>query len=299
MKKYFLLAFFTTSLWAQNHLKIHVLPPLMALDWSTPRSLFKTAFKNRWDGGGRPFGHVYVDLVCDGKRLVTSTRSKDFNPISEFVWEGRGLGILYHTYAGDLESGERLEKELSRRLTEGRLLTMDYSVSYAHCKRMLKYFEEYKALNVARSYGLPHRPQFAEGGTDAAFAVSFLDVAGVINERDREEWLRSLNIPLAYSGPPLQDETVNFIKVLFGATEWGKVKDPHRKLQFYEPQKMYNWILRELQAKRLACTPETNKSVCLDATMLAVKHGSFWLQHTDPDYRRTTAPLPVPRPADR
>jgi hypothetical protein len=285
MKKILLALAFSFGAQAQSNLiRLHLLPPTQPLDWTTPRTLFMSALKNRWEGGGRPFGHVYTEIHCGQKKIVTSTRSKKFNPISEFVNEGRGLGILYHTYEGELEEGPTLEKELAGRAQEGKMLSLTYTINEKQCSRMMTYLDEYRGLNVGRAYGLPHRPLFAEGGTDVAFAVSFLDVAGILQEKDREEWWGQVNIPLDYSGPPLKDETVNFIRVLFGATEWAMEKDKHRKLQFYDIQKMYAWIGKEIQSKRHSCSDEKVRGICFDMSYLPVKQGPIWRQYTDPMY---------------
>ncbi len=269
-----------------DNIRLNLLPPGQPLDWSTPRSLFISALKNRWEDGGRPFGHVYTEINCGEKKVVTSTRCKNFNPISEFVSGGRGLGILYHTYEGELEEGPALQKELQEQRHDRKMLSLEYKLNEDQCARMLTYLDEFRALNAGRSYGLPHRPLFAEGGTDVAFAVSFLDVAGVLQEKDREEWWNQVNIPLAYSGPPLQDETANFIRVLFGATEWAMEKEKHKKLQFYDTQKMYAWIGKEMQAGRSGCEDKNVRGICLDASYLPVKKGSIWQQYTDPAYQK-------------
>lgn len=161
MKNLLLLVLFSFPAWAQNAIRLHVVPPMLTLDWSTPRTIFITAFKNKWEEGSRPFGHVYTELLCDGQRIVTSTKAADFNPISEFL-AGRGLGILYHTYEGDLEEGKKLEDELALRKKEGKILFVEYTLSRPHCERLLSYFQEYKSLKVARYYGLPHRPLYGE-----------------------------------------------------------------------------------------------------------------------------------------
>ena len=280
-----LLTFLSLPVWSADHIRIYILPPVVPLDWSTPRSLFKSAFKNRWDGGERPYGHVYTEVNCEKTKFVATTSSKNFNPVSEFIRGGRGLGILYHTYEGQLETGPALEKELASRKAEGKMLFIDYQINEGQCARMATYLDEYKRLNVGRAYGLPHRPLYGEGGLDSAFAVSFLDVAGILNEREREEWWNQVNIPLDYSGPPIKDDTVNFIRVLFGASDWATESTPHKKLQFYDPQKMVNWIVREKTASRLICEDKGN-GVCLNASHLPAKQGPIWMQHTDPIYQK-------------
>ena len=44
----------------------------------------------------------------------------------------------------------------------------------------MEYFHEYRDRGYAQNYGLPLRPRYGEGAGCSAFAVSFLDVAGLL-----------------------------------------------------------------------------------------------------------------------
>jgi hypothetical protein len=286
MKKILPFLFISLSAWAQNSLTLHVLASPIGIDWSTPKALIKSVARNRWDDSKRPFGHVWVDLKCENRALMLAMSPKELNLLSEFVIGGRGLGILYHTFEGELETGGMVRDELEERKKMGKILSLSYLVNQKQCERMMEYSKAYQAKHIGRAWGLPHRPLYGEGATSAAFAVSFIEVAGVLSDLDKEAWLRGLQLPLEYSGPPVTDHKVNFLKVYFGAEDWAKNGEKSRSLVFYDIEKIYAWLSNEVQKGIRPCADKSIKGICIDVSQRPSAMGNFWQQSLDPIYQK-------------
>ncbi len=217
---------------------------------------------------------------------MMSMSAKELNPISEVLFGGRGLGILYHTFEGELEAGPLPRDELEGRKKDGKILSITYTLNPDQCERTIEYSKAYQALRVGRSWGLPHRPLFGEGGSSAAFGVSFLEVAGVLSEIQKEAWTRGVQLPLEFSGPPVTNDNVSFLKFLYGADHWASGKEKSRALVFFDSEKIYTWIGQEIFAQRNLC-PDQKKGICIDVSSKIAPKGSFWKQSTDPIYWKT------------
>jgi hypothetical protein len=287
MKIIFLfLAFITLQTNAStNELSLYVIPSPKGLDWSGPRSLALSALKNRLTFRPRFIGHVFVELTCGAQHELTGMVGKNFDYLNQLLIQQRGLGILYHSFEGRLEDKEEIQKELADYLKSGRASFLTVKISPSQCRHLLKYLSEYRAMNVGRHYGLAHRPRHGEGAGCSAFGISFLDVLNLIEEEMRLHWSQTINIPLKYAGPPLTQETVNFLFLILSADSWAKEELPHQKLTYWDPDKIHGWIQKVVAQKRPHMTlskKENAHGVVIDRSALPVPEESIWRQVIDP-----------------
>lgn len=274
----------------ENHLTLHFLPSPAGLDWSSPQNLAWSALKNRLTFSKRFIGHVFVDLKCSDKRELAGMSSENFDYINQLFFQNRGLGILYHSFEGKLETTEELEPELTGLLKEGKVNFNRFLLNDAQCSRLMTYFSEYKQHKVGRYYGLANRPLYGEGAGCSAFGVSFLEVAEIMDEEMRDNWGNIINIPLEYAGPPLRNEGISIFKVLAGADSWALEKHPHRKLFFWDPDRMYRWTSDKLKgvvpARMKKMELEKAQGLVLDMTAKPVPPRPIWHQGQDPNNQK-------------
>lgn len=278
------------ALAGENHLTLHFLPSPGRMDWNSPRSLAWTALKNRLSMRDRFMGHVFVDLKCSDKRELTGMRAGNFDYLNQLLWENRGLGVLFHSFEGRLESSSELAPEIEGLLKEGKVNFTRFLLNDGQCSRLTTYFREYRANKVDRYYGLANRPLYGEGAGCSAFAVSFLEVAEIMDEEMKDNWGNSINVPLELSGPPLRDEGINILKVMFSADSWALERETHRKLFFWDPDRMYHWTEEKLKgplpARMKKLQLEKSLGLVLDMSEKPVPQKPIWRQHTDPTYQK-------------
>jgi hypothetical protein len=281
-KLIFLLLLIPMNLMAQSDfLTLYFIPSPHGMDWSSPKELAWTALKNRLSFKSRFMGHVFVEFQCGKDREITGMVGKNFDYLNQLLIHGRGLGILYHSFDGRLEEKEDIDRELTELYKEGRVKFAKFLLNPGQCHRVAAYLKEYRARNVGRYYGLANRPLYGEGAGCSAFGASFLDVAGILDTEMRETWSNSVNIPMEFAGPPLKDQNVNLIKLMFNAGSWARAEDPHQRLLFWDPDRMTKWV-NDKVAKANPKTDykvekrEKSHGVVFDKTHLPAPESPIW-----------------------
>lgn len=272
-----------------SELTLYFKPSPKGIDWTTPASLLKSAVKNKMSFDPRFMGHVFVEFKCGNTIELTGMTGKNFDYLNQIILQGRGLGVLYHSFEGQLENKSELEPELNDLLKEGSVTFTKFLINDGQCQRLTQYLSEYREKNVGRYYGLANRPRFGEGAGCSAFAASFADVAGVMEQEMREAWSQSVYIPMELAGAPIRDEHVTFLKVLMNGNSWATDKEPHKRLDFWNPDKMHAWVNEKIKLKQTYYTVEkiqNAQGVVFDKTIIPAPMGPIWLQQTDPMYQK-------------
>lgn len=288
----FLLALLSSPVMAaESELTLYFIPSPLRMDWSSPANLAWSALKNRLSLQSRFMGHVFVELQCGGQRQLTGMVGKKFDYLNQLLVEGRGLGVLYHSFEGTLEDQTKVETEIKELLEEpGRMNFVSYKLNEAQCLRAQKYLSEYREKDVGRYYGLANRPLYGEGAGCSAFGASFMDVVGIMDVEIKDNWSQTVNIPLAFAGPPVQDQTVNLLKLMFNAQSWAKDNEPHKQLTFWSPDKMYDWVAHKVanpQTTKFSILERgKSKGIVVDKSYLPAPQGPIWQQHLDPSIKK-------------
>lgn len=295
MKKLIIfLSLFSSTLMAQtqNHLTLYFIPSPVGMDWSSPANLAWSALQNRISFQSRFMGHVFAEFQCGDNREITGMVGKNFDYLNQLLVNNRGLGILYHSFDGRLEDAKDVDEEIKELSQTGeRLNFVRFNINEGQCQRVSQYLKEYRERNVGRYYGLSNRPLYGEGAGCSAFGASFLDVAGFMESDYRDFWSQSVNIPLDLAGPPVRDEGVSLLKVMFNAGSWAKDSEPHRKITFWDPDRMFQWVkdkvAKAADQKLTVINIGKAQGIVLDKTHLPAPEGPIWQQHLDPIYQTT------------
>jgi hypothetical protein len=288
---YLFLILLSNSAIATNQLTLYFLPSPHGTDWSTPKNLAWSVIKNRFSHSNRFDGHSYVELECQEQKELSAVGIKDFDYLHQIFLKGRGLGIFFHGFKGQLEEKKVIENELQEYLRSGEINFARFILNQGQCERILTYLKEFKSYNVARHYGLAHRPLFGEGSTSAAYAVSFLEVADILDQEFIENWQNSVNIPLPLLGPPVKEETVGWFKLLVNANQWSPENSQHKTLAFWDLDRMHQWVYKKINSPLPGNTSllkiHNAQGIVLDKTAWPVPKKPIWLQHTDQVYSKT------------
>lgn len=277
-----------------NQLTLYFIPSPVGMDWSTPANLAWSALKNRISFQSRFMGHVFVELECGNEKQLTGMVGRNFDYLNQLLINGRGLAVMYHSFDGSLEEKDKVLTEIKELSETGeRLNFVRFNLNENQCARAVTYLKEYREKNVGRYYGLANRPLYAEGAGCSAFGASFAEVTGVLDTDLTEAWSHTVNIPLAFAGPPLKEESVNLLKVMMNASSWAKENEPHQKLKFWSPDHMFAWVNKKIKAsatEKQFTVAQIGKSqgIVFDKSHMPAPAGPIWQQHLDPNIKTTT-----------
>ena len=270
---------------SNNRLTLHLTPSPRDLDWRSPRDLIQSALKNKLTLSPRLLGHAIVELNCDSDHHFVAMSGKDMDYINQLIIQRKGLGILFHSFQGELLDNDDLRNEVKALTSSGDSNFVTFLLTPSQCQRSLKYLQEYRENNVGRYYGLSNRPRFGEGGSSSAFAVSFLDVLNLLDQEMKDSWRQIILVPLKFSGPPLKDEGVGIIDIMLNARSWAKENENHRKLVFWDPDLMHQWVKKKIEQKENGydiTTIGTSSGVVFDKSHFPSPPEGIWLQRLKP-----------------
>ncbi len=243
-----------------NELTIFIIPSKVQYDWSSPYSLYKSYFSNYkhniFQKEKYILGHAFIELrsplipgtIFSGMRTVTRKEQRDL-----VLKQHYGLAILGADIEGELETNAELENKADKYSRKGRLAFMTFFISDEATIRLLRFFQDYKTgIDSVGSHGARYGGAFwprykGEGSGCSAFAVSFLDLAGLLRD-EYDQWLVKINIPMDLIGGPYN----HFNDVRFSDIKkyksWAGNCNPdttcYEPLEIYDPSLMYEWIVK-------------------------------------------------------
>lgn len=241
-----------------HRLTIFVIPPKVKYDWTSPRSLQKSYFKNyRRDFFKKEkylLGHAFIELSTPLAENVifTGMRSSSQKQKKQLLFkEGYGLAILGTDLQGHLENYDHLMKVLDKYSHKGKLAFFTMLISEDAAERMLEFFERFQSIEDSVTaprfhYGGAYYPRYhGEGAGCAAFAISFLDLGGLLREI-YNDWMIEVNIPIDLMGGPYNVGNEVGLRDICKKDHWADAdkenRDSYEPYEIYEPTLMYEWV---------------------------------------------------------
>jgi hypothetical protein len=202
---------------ASNVLTIFVIPSRVEYDWQSPRTLYKSFYKNYTRSIFReePYllGHAFIDLITpnpDG-RIFTGMKAASRDEQKVLVMEkDYGLSILGADLSGQLETSIDLENRIKEYSRHGRLAFMTILINDEAAHRMVEFFNLFISEGDSlqgpdHHYGGAYWPRYyGEGAGCSAFVMSFLDLGGLL-EDEYPHWRVEINIPGDLIGGPYNE----------------------------------------------------------------------------------------------
>jgi hypothetical protein len=275
-------------------LTLHIYPSPYGVDWTSPRSLTRSVFKNAISGKPRMIGHVSIQLEGPGETDMAGMSSTDLNRSRRLILiDGMGLGVLYHRYPGLVEDAAKLNPEIEDRMQKGNFSFVRFEISKESFERVKQYLREYREKNIGRYYGLPFRPRYGEGAGCSAFAASILEVAGVMNEEFRKQWSGQVRLPEEFVGEPGKGKRkVGVWKLLLPTRKnarWAHANEEGRDMFFWDPDMMHAWVMKtwdalqqsqnqnQKQNQMRTMTEQNSKGILVDSSKNAPTSEPIWL----------------------
>jgi hypothetical protein len=275
-----------------SELGLYFIPSPFGIDWATPSSLAMTAAKNKFSFKSHFMGHVWVEIKCGDKHELTGMVAARPDYLNQILIQQRGLGVLYHSFEGRLETKSDIEAERKELYQEGRINFVKFNLNPSQCNRVFQYATEYRKQNVGRYYGLANRPRWGEGSGCSAFGASFVDVLNILDHDMKLSWSQSVKIPLELAGPPVREETVSIFKILTHSKSWAKDNEPHKLLTFWDPDLMYKWVNKKISQKQAGYSIEkiaNAQGVVFDKAYFPTPEEPIWQQQLDPKNPKQTS----------
>jgi hypothetical protein len=275
---------FSSQLKAENSLTLFVATPPKKLSWKNPSSLLWSTLRSGFKSNFFSIGHAMIHLQCDSTKNsiavnettgVTSTEDSDDKDL--VIEDGIGMGILFHTFEGELNSPSYVMKRLEMASElQNRLSTFKILVNEKTCQRLATYIKEYKEKRVDSRYGLSLRPRRAEGSGCTAFGASFFEIAGFLTSEIKKAWSVEINVQESLIGEPSANKKVSIDEILFSekGQSWAKNGEPSRHLVVYDTQLFDQWI-RKIWNNRSKSLP-TGYSV--DQKNYKKWHKRIWIE---------------------
>jgi hypothetical protein len=277
-------------------LTLYFTPSPLGLDWSTPSKLARDIVKNyavksRFGHTKRFMGHVNVELKYkddnENVDILTGMTAANLNALPLLLKDKIGLGIIFHSFPGRLESNEEIIPELAQYAEHGnkKMNFCRYRINLEMAKRVKQYIDIYKEHNMGRYYGLYNSALHGEGAGCSGFGASFLDVMGIINDEHRTHWANCVHVPHSIAGKPITKNKVNFLSLLFKDFEWSD-KEDHHEIFFWDPDLMYQDTQRRLQKGSIP----TNASIVMFDKTQGLEYDITDINPpTDPIFKRFNA----------
>ncbi len=246
--------FFFLSTWSfssfSNSLTLYIVPPPRPLNWSSPSQITSTTLLASISDSYHSIGHVTAKVDCSSKgqryRFWSGMTSSANNPSDKDLLfkDEIGMGILFYSYNGKLEQSSEIEDDLETAKNKfNRLITLKFLINEEHCERMRRYYEEFQMHRISKYYGLAHRPRMREGAGCTSYAMSYLEIAGILNPQLKAAFSKNIRVPESLIGGETHKVSINDLLYSDTAQGWANPSDQNRELFFYDTQFMYDWAV--------------------------------------------------------
>jgi hypothetical protein len=242
-------------------LTLRVYPSPTGVSWKSPRRLAWSVVVNSL--ASSPFtrpheiGHVSVELQCEGPgpRVYAGMTSAESTTERRLLLRDQiGLGILFYTFDGKLDGEAEIRPDWEERREKGHGSWITFVIRDETCQRLRQYHAEYQARGLQQFYGLPLRPRQGEGAGCSAFAASFLELAGVLDDEFREGWSGTRLVPTRWIGGNGRRVNLASILLRWSATRWADESEPHVPIFFWDPDMMHRWIMAKWKEENSRAT---------------------------------------------
>jgi hypothetical protein len=264
-----------------NELIIYVIPSRVKYDWTSPHTLYKTFIRNfnrnLLNKDNYMLGHAFMELRsphCPEKIFAGMSSASRKEQKDLLLKQHYGLAILGADIQGKLETGADLEHTLEKYSRKGQLAFMSFFINDTAADRLIEFFQTYKAgIESNDSPGARYSGAFwprykGEGSGCSAFVVSFLDLAGLMQD-EFDDWMLKIKIPMDLIGGPYNNYNDVRLRDIRKCKSWegntGSGNTVFVYLGIYDPSIMFDWINENWEKKmindEMAITPlQLNKA---------------------------------------
>lgn len=231
------------------------------LNWKTPQTLIKSTLKNmrhQVDDEDYPhtISHVNVRLQCGAEEPIYRGMTSDKSNISyawDFFSRRESLDVLLLNVPGRFYTEREILRWLPKLKKRGYVRSLKIALNSEQCERGTRYLKLYSQLRLQKIYGgLRSDPRKGEGAGCSAFAMSVLEVLGLITPEMEMSWKRTLSLPESLITTQTHKAKTGVLGLARGKGRgWAKPGERQVKLNFWDPELMFNWVGKKAQRQEL------------------------------------------------
>jgi len=246
---------FSANVISANWLNLYLFPSPSTYNWNSPGSLTRSVVKNTIIPTKylyrHALGHVSVEVICektsfsDSFYQLTGMTMAENSEDSDLILKKKiGLGVMFYPMKGRLQTDEEVYTDMQDRLGSKKLNWLKFKINNLACMRIKRYLEIYQNENLDRTYGLVFNPRKREGAGCSAFAISFLELAGLMRDEFKLRWSRRFFANHNLNGYNGGIDEISILKLMFGknSKKWGTDSRDGKEIFFWEPNLIYKWI---------------------------------------------------------
>lgn len=181
------------------------------LMWTSPGGLTRQVLLNEAGAAVLNFkhtiGHASVKLECAatatapaGKFVGAMTNADDAELRGLVLDKQVGLGVMFDSVKGRFQTEAEVQADVDAGIKDGGMSYVKLGIAADVCQRLLDYERAYVAAGLDKVYGLAVSPLRKEGAGCSAFAVSFLELANLLEPRFASTWAFHVRAPM-YTQP--------------------------------------------------------------------------------------------------
>lgn len=223
------------------------IPSPFGLNWDSPSKLARTIILNKYSFQSRFMGHVNIDIKFINHRgeqehILTGMVAANLNAVPLLLKKKMGLGILWHSFPGRLETKEELIIEHDKYRKSGKRLNfMSWNITHKAAQKLADYYEHFRQNQIDKFYGLVNSPLHGEGSGCSAYGASFLSTAGLLDEEYIKNCSMCVKAPTKLIGNPLTNNKPNFVKLALSQSNWANDNEDYKEIYFWDPDLMFHY----------------------------------------------------------
>ncbi len=228
---------------------LYAMPSPFPLNWRSPHTLFMSYMENLLVHTGyphhrHPLGHLLIELRDTAHYAligaVAESRAEMFNSVTR---EHYGLGALFTTFRGKVETEADNYHQLADRYPKGDIAYIKFLLNEETFARLWKYLQEYRDRGYDKKYNGHNQPRKGEGAGCSAFAISFIELAGLLDTSTLDKWQVKVDVQdKLIGGPEGGNKRISTLKMAFTQRWADTTRQAYKPLAYYEPRYVYEWI---------------------------------------------------------
>lgn len=263
---------------SEHELTIFAIPEVSKIAWDNPSLLFKTTIKCYLNAALRKhyyvIGHVIARIqspLLDSTVYVAMNGAEQSEKVEYVIKKKVGLGVFGSTIKGRIEPVNHIHDGLALYAKRGKVAYLKFKINQQTVERLVEFVNYYKQKNQTgyapcEFYNGALYPRFEkEGSGCSAFGVSLLDIANVIPNEAKNEWVRSVNIPMELIGGEFNNNKKVKFSSIFKTKNWyngeGKEGVDFVNYSVYDPGLIFNWINYKYLQNDTNFIPETENNM--------------------------------------
>ena len=230
---------------------LYFYPSPCGVDWRSPHHLTRSVILNALTFRPRSIGHVSIALKKNDELVdFVGMAAQNNNDNRVMILRDQvGMGVLFEKVPGRIEEKSKLIPELDKRLKSGYLSFWKLDLSKASFEKVQQYAADFRKNNRDAWYGLWNRPRYGEGSGCSAFAASFLEIAGTLEN----DFIKNCSLKIKVQEEFIGEKKADGKKVPIWAlllpnqknTKWCEENSSGRWIYFWDPDLMHRWVLEK------------------------------------------------------